>query len=87
LNASVSREGASVSREGGCHRSVERRAATESKDFHGCQSLAPIVRRKIDKMSDINFLRISRLSYPRLVAHLTMLLAMLRGGRREGAIS
>jgi hypothetical protein len=51
--------------------------ATEDNDFHGCQSLATTVRRKIDKMSDINFLRDRRLSYPRLSAHLTM----LRGGR------
>src|SRR3979490_3341129 len=39
--------------------------ATEDNDFHGCQTLATTVRRKIDKMSDINFLRVSEAQLPK----------------------
>src|SRR5882724_9395826 len=41
---------------------------TEDTDFHGCQTLATTVRRKIDKMSDINFLRVSQAQLPKIVS-------------------
>src|SRR5262245_16881685 len=42
--------------------------ATEEDDFHGCQSLGGTVRRKIDKMWDINFLRVSEAQLPKTVS-------------------
>ena len=42
--------------------------ATEDNDFQGCQTLATTVRRKIDRMSDINFLRVSEAQLPKTVS-------------------
>src|SRR3977135_4285665 len=41
---------------------------TEDNGVHGCQTLATTVRRKIDKMSDINFLRVSEAQLPKTVS-------------------
>jgi hypothetical protein len=40
----------------------------EVNGFIGCQFLAGTVRRKIDKMSDINFLRVSEVQLPKTVS-------------------
>src|SRR5690242_5998649 len=43
-------------------------SATEDNDFSGYQVFGSTVRRKRDKMSDINFLRVSEAQLPRTVS-------------------